>query len=112
MPWDHISKCQSALSYVDKVGMRFYLPAYMVWYLKNLGGDAVWTDHTLYSLDDHPQHAQLAEHHRERFSLFTPEQLRACALFVKFCATDEAGFTDTDFAQEKYDSYWSKYERI
>ena len=112
VPKEHIKKCQSALSFVDKIGMRFYLPAYMVWYLRSFGSDEGWSDHTLYSLDNHAKDERLAEYHKERFSLFTSEQLRACALFIKFCADDSTGFTDTHFAQKKYDGYWFKYEKI
>lgn len=112
VPKEHIRKCQSALSYVNKTGMRFYLPAYMLWYLQNCGNDEVWSDHTLYSLDNHAKDPKLAKYHKERFSLFTPEQLRACAAFVKFCANDETDFTDTDFAKKKYERYWSQYEKI
>lgn len=113
IPSEHIKKCQTALSYVDKVGMRYYLPAYMVWYLKNYGNsDEVYTDHTLYSLDNHPNDARLSEYHKERFSLFNPKQLKACALFVRFCGEDQSGFTDTNFAIEKYEKYWAKYEKI
>ena len=109
---EHIRHCQSALSFVNKTGMRFYLPAYMVWYLRNFGKDEVVTDHALYSLDNHGKDPKLAEYHRERFSLFTPKQLRACALFIKFCANDDTEFTDTHFAKTKYERYWSKYEKI
>lgn len=113
IPSEHIKKSQNALSYVDKIGMRYYLPAYMVWYLKNYGNsDEVFTDHALYSLDNHPNDPRLSEYHKERFSLFNQQQLKACALFVKFCSEDQLGFTDTDFARKKYERYWAKYEKI
>lgn len=109
VPDAHVQKCQNALSYVNKIGMRFYLPAYLIWYLRNFGSDVIWTDHALYSLDDHSGDILLSEYHKERFSLFTAEQLKACALFVKFCANDITGFTDTGFAQNKYERYWAKF---
>lgn len=113
VPQEHIRKCQVALSYVDKVGMRFYLPAYMVWYLTNFGKEEeVLSDHTLYSLDNHPGDPGLSEYHRERFSLFSPVQLKACALFARFCAEDDSGFTDTEFARKRYERYWVQYEQI
>ena len=113
VPQEHIKKCQSALCFVNKIGMRFYLPTYMTWYLRNFDdNDEVWSDNTLYSLDNHDNDPELAEDHKDRFSLFTPEQLKACALFIKFCANDPTGSTDTDFAQKKYERYWAKYEQI
>ncbi|MBN1534289.1 MAG: hypothetical protein JXA20_16570 [Spirochaetes bacterium] len=116
-PWQrvpavHIKKCRTALSYVDKVGMRYYLPAFMVWYLKNFGDSGeVCSDQTLYALDDHPDDTALREYHKDRFSLFLPEQMRACALFVKFCAEDATGFADSDFAVRIYERYWWRYEK-
>jgi len=112
VPFEHIKKCQTALSYVDKVGMRFYLPAYMVWYLKNFGTDTVWSDHTLYTLDNHPTDEKLSNYQKERFSLFSEKQLQACALFIKFCANDETQFTDTTFARNKYDRFWKQHDKI
>ena len=112
IPEEHIRKCQNALSFVDKTGMRFYLPAYMTWYLRRFGTDDISSDHTIYSLDNHPNDAQLSEYYKERFSLFNPEQLRACALFVKYCADDKTDFTDTDFARKRYERHWLQYEEI
>ena len=71
IPTEHIKSCQNALSYVDKVGMRYYLRAYMVWYLSNLDNpDEIWTDHALYSLDNHSNDEELSKYYKERFSLF------------------------------------------
>jgi hypothetical protein len=113
VPAEHIRKSQEALSYVDKVGMRFYLPAYMVWYLRNLGNkEEVRSDHTLYSLDNHPSDPGLSAYHRERFSMFSPVQLKACALFIRFCAEDDSGFTDSEFARKKYERHWAQYETM
>jgi len=113
IPSDHIRQCQSALCYVNKVGMRYYLPAYMVWYLNCVDAyDELNNDSTLYALDNHPTNA-LGDYFKERFSLFNAEQLNACALFIKYCATspEMAGYSDIDFAQEKYEGYWSQFEK-
>jgi hypothetical protein len=111
IPSEHIASCQSALSFVGKIGMRYYLPAYLVWYLNNFGdSEEIWTDHTLYSLDNYSSDEMLSNYHKERFSLFNAQQLSACALFVKYCADDKSGFTDIDFARKKYDRYWKQFE--
>jgi hypothetical protein len=112
LPSSYIKKCQTALSYLDKIGLRFYLPAYMVWYLKNFGNRMeISHDHTLHSLDNHPNDQNLADNHKDRFSLFTTEQLTACAKFVKYCANDKTGFTDNDFAKKIYESYWTQFDK-
>lgn len=111
VPFEHIEKCQDALGYVDKIGMRYYLPAYMVWYLKNIGNDnVIWTDNSLYALDNDPGDPSLLEYMKERFSLFDSKQLRACALFIKYCAEETSGFSDTEFAKKKYERYWYQYD--
>ena len=113
IPLKHIRSCQHALSYVEKVGMRFYLPAYMIWYLRNYeNSDQVKSDHVLYSLDPYLEDKNLLENHKERFSLFSPKQLGMCALFVKFCAEDESGYTDNHFASKIYDEYWKQFDKI
>ncbi len=110
LPSEHIKKCSIALSFLNKEGMRYYLPAYMVWYLENFGNDEeIDTDNTLYSLDNNSDEPELATYHKERFSLFNLEQLRACASFVKYCSEDKSMFTDTNFAKNKYEEYWVKY---
>ena len=112
VPEEHLKECSCALSYLDKVGMRFYLPAYMVWYLRSFDEkDGVPTDGVLYSLDPDSNHPRLAEYQKERFSLFNDLQLKACALFVKYCAEDKTGYTDNYFAEKKYERYWFKYNK-
>jgi hypothetical protein len=112
VPEEHLKECDCALSYLDKVGMRFYLPAYMTWYLKFFGNKKeVYLDSVLYALDNDPHTPGLAEYHKERFSLFNDLQRKACALFVKYCAEDTTGFTDSNFAKKKYERYWSKYDK-
>ena len=112
LPDAHILECQSALSFVDKIGMRYYLPAYMIWYLKNLDSEQTWNDHVLYSLDPSLSNPQLSAYHQERFSLFNKEQLKSCALFLKFCFTnsDAIQLSDPSFAQKQYERYWSRFE--
>lgn len=110
LPLEHIKKCSIALSFVNKEGMQYYLPAYMAWYLENFGNDEkIGSDDTLYSLDNNPDNPELAAYHKERFSLFNLQQLRACALFVKYCSEDKSRFTDLDFATNIYEAYWVKY---
>ncbi|MDH5656086.1 MAG: hypothetical protein OEZ34_09275 [Spirochaetia bacterium] len=110
VPSSHIKACQSALSYVDRVGMRYYLPAYMVWYLKNWGNtEEVRSDQVLYELDNNPGDESLEQYHKERFSLFDKQQLRASALFVQYCAEDPTEFSDADFAKVKLERYWCRF---
>jgi hypothetical protein len=112
IPEEHIRDCRNALAYLDKVGMRYYLPAYMVWALKNIDDSEADTDYVLYSLDHFPKNHSLSEYHKERFSLFSPKQMEACALFLKFCAEDEFDRIDSYFAKKKYERYWFQFVDI
>ena len=115
IPDKDMLECPHALSYVDKVGMRFYLPAFMTFFLRHFGENiAEWWDpnQALYALNHHPYDDLLAKYHKERFSLFSSEQFRACALFVRFCAEDDTGFAAEWFAREHYENYWKQYDRL
>ncbi|MBI39755.1 MAG: hypothetical protein CMF59_09155 [Leptospiraceae bacterium] len=110
IPDEHIENCQCALSYLDPEGFRFYLPAFMVWYLKNYKNSRkVKLDNALYALDTYSGEPRLEGHKKEQFSLFSPEQLAACAAFVAFLADDRSGMTDEDFAERIYFNFWHKY---
>lgn len=110
VPVEHIEECQMALNYVDKVGMKFYLPAYMVWYLNKLNSGDVESDYTLYALDDYSDNIKMSCYFQERFSLFTHEQLKVCSHFVKYCAEDKSDIADAEFAKKIYKNYWKKFE--
>lgn len=109
VPTEHIEKCQMALCYVDKVGMRYYLPAYMVWYINKMDSGEIESDHTLYSLNNYSGDERMSSYFQERFSLFTLKQLKACANFVKYCSDDKEDICDSEFAKEIYDNYWVQF---
>lgn len=112
IPTEHLAKCTSALSFVDAVGMRFYLPAYMVWVLNNFGKLEI-DDFVLYALDNHPNDSELKDYFKERFSLFNEQQMQACALFVRYCAEEDPDdLIDVYFAKKKYDRFWYQYAEI
>lgn len=110
VPREHMHECQFALCHLDKFGMRYYLPAYMVWYLRHLeDSDEVNHESPLYQLDHHPKQPSLSEYFKERFSLFNSEQMKACALFIQYCAASSNGYSDEAFARKKFDRFWYQY---
>ena len=111
VPEQHLENCQYALSYLDPVGFRFYLPAFMVWYLKNYQDpNKVKLDNTLYALDPYIDDQAMRKHKEELFALLTPQQLSACARFVSFLAHDATGMTDEDFAARIYLEHWHLFD--
>lgn len=112
IPFSHIKNCPNALSYLDEIGMRFYLPVFMVSCLKNFGhSEGFYKEHTLYSLNNYPDNPDLSNYHRKRFLLFNTKQLKACALFVQYCAEDKSDDIDSCFATELYNRYWIQYNK-
>ena len=107
LPEEHIERCQNALSHLDKIGLRYYLPAYIIWHLKNKDGRPI--DYTFFVLDrDVDSDAQIA-HQKEKYSLFTAAQLKAVAAYVKYCADELSDSSGASYATRLYDSYWYKH---
>lgn len=106
IPIKHIEECQAALSYLTPIGMRFYLPAYMIDRLN----DNFLTNAALCALRYTSEDDQGVEHFQKRFSLFNKQQLTTCAEFLKFYALPNK-YRDGDehFAQEQLDRYWHQY---
>src|SRR5207245_238190 len=62
-----IERSDSALSFLDPIGFRHYLPAYMVWTLIHYAdSDSMSVDSTIYALDPAPPFRGLT---LERFAL-------------------------------------------
>ncbi|MBU44028.1 MAG: hypothetical protein CMN76_12470 [Spirochaetaceae bacterium] len=111
VPDDHLEECQFALSYLDPVGFRYYLPAFMVWYLRNYSHPGrVPLDNALYALERSVHEPKRKEFDDKKYSLFSEEQLRACAAFVRLLAEDTSGMTDEDFAERAYYKYWHQFD--
>jgi uncharacterized protein DUF6714 len=85
----------SALSFVDPIGFRYYLPAYMVYTLKSGYGDALGEENvdsnvfesTIFKLNASASGDQdCIDHQRERFALFTSKERTCIARFLAFDA--------------------------
>ena len=79
-----IRSTDAVLSFLDDKGFRYYIPAYMVWYLRNIDNEAsrYWSN-TFDSVIFHLTHFKDSDI-PERFKLFTKEQSRAIAHFLLF----------------------------
>jgi hypothetical protein len=85
-----LRECDYALSYLDPLGWRFYLPAFMRWRLR----DPAASDHVIYSLDPAGirQHERLTE---ERFRSLDQVQVRAVCAFLRFVSENGESFDDS-----------------
>lgn len=104
------------IAFFDPIGYRYYLPAYLTWWLQGgdrSGGFAI--ECTLYSLDLTPpkgstdeQTRAHREHSLKRFSDLTPRQARGVEQFLRFVLQ----FSDEDFfrkiARQALAAYWTE----
>lgn len=71
-------------SFTDVKGFRFYLPAYMIWTIKNHAiSDNIIADFTIYALK--PDHHVFKQAKVDFYDWFTAEQLDSIIAFLKFC---------------------------
>jgi hypothetical protein len=107
IPENVIKTFYSALCFVDKEGMRFLLPAYMLFAVKNYDkSDSASVDSVMYALDRGLDAFGGDE------SFLSQEQKEAIISFLKFMVI-EAGddLVDAAAASRAYEIHWAKYDK-
>jgi hypothetical protein len=106
VPDEDIRFTDAVLSFLDPKGFHYYIPAYVVWYLRNIDNEdpEFWSNtFGLYYL---PFVSRCSWRHRRVLSLkikmFTPEQAKAIAHFLVFVVERE------DAAQIEYKQQWQE----
>jgi hypothetical protein len=85
VPDEHLLTCHWGLTHLGADGLPFYLPAAMIWVLKNFRDtNELLLDWTIYQLNPNRNDKMLAERYDSRFQLFTSAQWCACQSFLKF----------------------------
>jgi hypothetical protein len=98
----------SILCFLDTIGFRYYIAAYMVWALRNFRTtDSVSADSTIYALDP-PWEYELNLWAHKRYSFFTKPQAKGTCRFLRFMAQNEA-YADSDSARNALEKYWDKF---
>ncbi len=93
-----------ALHYLDAKGFRYYLPAYLIWDLReNTSPEHGIVSDTLWHLHPPDDDSQL-----ERFRLITPQQGRAVCSFLRFVAI-HGSEGEREEAAGHLSDYWSRY---
>src|SRR5262249_23750467 len=84
---DHLIEANdSALCFVDPKGFRYYLPAYMVWSLRNYETSDTWShNHPIRSLTL-SESGGMRQWDLERFEVFNGEQAKVICRFLRFMA--------------------------
>lgn len=110
IPEEGIAQCTMVLCYFEPVALRFHLPAFMTWALKNLKtSDSLSGDATIYALE----RSKLGPHTdspEDPMALLDDAQRTAVALFLRFMAEHSEGYADEDAARRALDQYWHRYE--
>jgi hypothetical protein len=108
VPDDLIEEHQETLCFVDPKGFRYYLPAYMVWALRNYRtSNSGSVDHPIYSLTLSVD-KKLRDWQLERFKLFDEVQAKAICRFLRFMV-EQDDFIDVVEARKALEEYWGKF---
>jgi hypothetical protein len=83
---DDLTRFEVTFCFTDLRGYRFYLPAYMIWTIRNFRtSNSIIADFTIYACD--PDRHQFKEMPFVQF--FDHAQLQAIVSFLQFCAEHE-----------------------
>ena len=99
VPEKDIAYGYSCLSFFDEIGFRYYIPAYIVWYLRHMDDEdpksLIFQSNTpawiTYALSPSGS-GEIETYYLSRFEMFTPEESKAIAHFLEFEAEVEAAF--------------------
>ncbi len=96
-----IERFPSVLTFLDVNGWRFYIPAYMIWTLRNWRTtDSIMADYVVWSFDPAMPGTSLP-----RYESLTAAQAHAAYRFVKFFC-DYSGDKESRHAME---AYWHRF---
>jgi hypothetical protein len=108
VPDTSIEECPAALSFVDPLSWRFYLPAFMRLGLRDFKSSRDATiDLAIYALDrgDNPN---LADFKLKRFQTLTEEQSRVVRRFLAFAA-EQDDYCDSLVAKNALLAHWGRF---
>lgn len=128
VPEEDIRFTDAVLTFLDPKGFRYYIPAYVVWYLRNIDNeDPDYWSNTFGSVIFHLAagfHGEVDDFYLSQFNLFTPEQARSISHFLVFEAEREdvaqieyeqlrqESMSKEGFSQEEIDDAWQDAERF
>lgn len=99
IPNETIERFTAIFSFADIEGIRFHMPAYMIWTIRNYQSSCSnASNETIYGID--PEHYRFKE--VPFLQAFTEAQVSAMASFLEFCSAREDYF-DAPVAQKNLD---------
>lgn len=106
VPDDDLNTYGMSLSFVDPIGFRYYLPAYLCYSLR-LMSKGVGVHSMLFHLDMQGRDAGIREMLFKRFGLLTPAQGKAVGSFLQYIAAQGDEF-DREDAARIFRDYWNE----
>lgn len=94
----------AAPAFLSAAGFRYYLPAFMIWSLRNAGRPEYLAEATLRAFDPGGAGEPLHSFQVSKFALFDSAQRKAVVTFLEtFIADDDLG----SLAEAALENYWS-----
>ncbi len=105
---EDIENYDGVVFHFDPIGLRYHLPAYMIWSLRNYAtSDSMSVDTTIFML--HIGGEDSGNYHMERYALMDQDQSRAIAAFLWFMV-ESTGDTGYDYgACTALEAYWERF---
>jgi len=118
VPDENIFRGDSHLTFMDEVGFHYYIPAYVVWFLRNMDDEGPQSpafnsntfDSLIFALGADRSGA-LEEFYLSKYQLFTLEQSKAIAHFLHFLQfEEEIEDLPENGAYRALERYWGKFK--
>lgn len=98
----YIASYSSVMDLMDAQGIKWALPAYMIYIINHFQEGSLSVDSTIYTLEE----GALGH---DKVDLFTTEQKRAIAHFLVYVLSLGEEWIDVQSAQNALDTHWRKY---
>ncbi|PHS34053.1 MAG: hypothetical protein COA92_03185 [Sulfurovum sp.] len=95
----YMASYSSVMDYMDAAGVKWVMPAYMIYIIKHYKEGSFSVDSTIYTLEA----GALGS---DKLDLYTLEQKRAIAKFLQFMVAVGEEWVDVESAQNALDTIW------
>jgi len=97
----HIAYYSNVMCFMDSQGIKWALPAYMIYAINNYSNGSFSVDTTIYAIER-------GAVGYDNIDLFSLEQKEAIAKFLQYMLPKD-DWVDTDFVKKALDKKWGKY---
>ena len=98
----YMASYSSVMDYMDAAGIKWVMPAYMIYIIKHYKAGSFSVDSTIYTLEAGAQGS-------DKVDLYTLEQKRVIAKFLQYMLSVGEEWADIESAQNALDKVWGEY---